>query len=80
MPVIDNKGTTHKVRQEISRRCIDSSLLSVLVVGGTVHLTGTISKLKTHPDIDLRKEQEQITHLLHLHCGVKDVVWEAVIK
>jgi hypothetical protein len=72
----EDKEAVKKVRSQIGRRYVDASLLTVNVVGGVVHLTGVIAKLRTHPDIELREEMERISHILRQQPGIRDVVWD----
>ena len=67
---------TRMVRGQIARRYIDASLLDVRVSHGIVHLTGVLRVLRTHADMDLKKEMETISVVLRTKSGVRDVVWE----
>ncbi len=80
MTTIDNKETTRRVRAEVARRNIDSTMLNVSVLGTTVHFIGFISKLRSHEEVDLKEEMEAITHLVQMHCGVREVVWETKVR
>jgi len=71
---------TKMVRSTIGRRYIDSSLLDIRVMHGVVRLTGVIRPLRTHADMDLRKEMEVITTILRQKAGIRDVVWDVSIR
>lgn len=72
----DNKDMVRKVRAQIARRYVDTSLLNVSVVGGSVYLSGVIAILRTNPGIDLRAEMLQITQILRSISGIRDVTWD----
>ena len=76
----ENADATRKVRAEITRRYIDSSLLDVRVIGGVVNLTGVIRKLRTHPHVDLKTEMEHISHILKQKPGIREVVWNVTLR
>ena len=76
MATHDNKGDTRKVRAQISRRYVDTSMLNVSVHGGNVHLSGIIATLRTHPNVDLRAEMAQISVILRTVPGIREVVWD----
>jgi hypothetical protein len=71
---------TRRIRGQIGRRYIDSSLLNVNVVGNVVHLTGVIRPLRTYPNVDLREEMEHISKILKQSCGMREVVWEVTLR
>jgi osmotically-inducible protein OsmY len=79
MPAYDAEAT-RRVRAELTRRYIDSSMIDVRVIGGVVHLTGIIRHLRTHRGIDLNLEMDHITHILRQRPGIRDVVWEVTIR
>lgn len=72
----NNKEETRKVRSQIARRYVDSSMLSVSVIGGNVHLTGVLGTLRSHPGVDLKGEMQQISQILRTLPGIRDVVWD----
>lgn len=72
----DAKEATRKVRAQIARRYVDSSMMSVSVIGGSVHITGVISVLRSHPNLDLAGEMAQISTILRSIPGIRDVVWD----
>ena len=72
----EDASLTKMVRSQIARRYIDSSLLDIRVSHGLVTLRGVIRALRTHPDIDLRKEMETISTILRQKAGIRDVVWD----
>ena len=69
-----------KVRAQLTRRYIDTSNLNVTISGGNVHLSGAIRKLRAHPHVDLHHEMDQITMLLKLIPGVREVVWDVALR
>jgi len=72
----EQKELVKKVRAQISRRYIDTSLLNVAVNGASVHLTGVIKVLRTHPNVELPAEMEKISTILRTIPGIRDVVWD----
>jgi hypothetical protein len=76
----ENAGATRAARAEVTRRFVDSSMLEIRVIGNTAYLTGVISTLRTHPDIDLKHEMDIISHNLRGRAGIRDVVWEATMR
>ena len=79
MPV-DDTGTLKMVRGQLARRYVDSTRLDVRVSYGTVYVTGWISKLKLHPEIDLKQEIEAIGTILRSKPGVGNIIWDARIR
>ena len=73
---VEAKDLVKKIRGQIARRYIDSSMVNISVVGGTVYLTGVLHKLRTAPDVDLKAEMEQIGKILRTVPGVRDVIWD----
>jgi hypothetical protein len=51
-------------------------MLDIRVSHGVVHLTGVIRALRTHKDMDLKKEMDVISTILRGKSGIRDVVWE----
>ena len=76
----DNKELQKKVRGQIARRYVDASMVNVTCVGGTVHLTGVLKSLRTHSTINLKDEMENISKLLRTIPGVRDIVWDVVLR
>ena len=76
----DNKEMQKKVRGQIARRYVDASLVNVNCVGGTVHLTGVLRSLRTHNTINLKDEMENISKLLRTLPGVREIVWDVVLR
>ena len=72
----EDASLTKMVRGQIARRYIDSSLLDIRVSHGLVTLRGVVRTLRTHPDIDLKKEMETISIILRQKAGIRDVVWD----
>lgn len=77
---VENKEMQKKVRGQIARRFVDASMVNVNCVGGTVHLTGVLKSIRTHGDINLKEEMENISKLLRSMSGVRDVVWDVVLR
>jgi hypothetical protein len=76
MAGVEDAGHTRMVRGQIARRYVDTSMLDVRVSHGIVHLTGVIRALRTHKDMDLKKEMDVISTILKGKSGIRDVVWE----
>ncbi len=69
-----------RVRSQIVRRNVDISLLNINVIGGFVHLTGVLAKMRTHPEVDLQSEMETISQILRQMSGIRDVVWNVSLR
>ena len=69
-----------KVRAQLARRYIDTSNVNVTISGGNVHLSGAIRKLRAHPQVDLHQEMDQITQILKLIPGIREVVWDVALR
>lgn len=72
----ENKEAVKRVRGQINRRYIDSTLLNINVVGGTVYLTGVIRTLRTHPNVELSEEMDHISKILRTVPGIREIVWD----
>jgi hypothetical protein len=72
----EDASLTKLVRSQIARRYIDASLLDIRVSHGLVTLRGVIRVLRSHPDIDLKKEMETISVILRQKAGIRDVIWD----
>ena len=72
----DNKESTRKVRAQIARRYVDSSMLTISVIGGNVHFSGVIGILRSHPNVELKAEMLQISQILRTIPGIRDVTWD----
>ena len=79
MPAID-VDATRAVRAQITRRYVDSTQLDVRVMHGVVYLRGELRLLKSHPDISLEHEKEVIAHSLRGRNGIREVIWEAILR
>ena len=77
MPAED-KEMTKRVRGQIARRYVDASLVSVTCIGGVVHLTGVLKTLRSHQNVNMKEEMENIGKLLRTISGVREVVWDVV--
>ena len=76
MAGVDDAAHTRLVRGQIARRYVDTSMLDIRVSHGVVHLTGVIRALRTHKDMDMKKEMDLISTILRGKHGIRDVVWE----
>jgi len=76
----ENSPATRIARAEITRRNIDSSMLEVRVLGSVCYMSGVVGNLRTHPDLNIKKEMEIITHSLRGKSGIRDVVWDCTIR
>ncbi len=76
----DNKEVGKRVRAQIARRYVDSSLLSITIFGSSVRFTGVLGTLRSHPYVDLKSEMEQISTILRTIPGVRDVSWDVSLK
>lgn len=79
MPANDAEAV-RRVRAEIGRRYVDSSMVEVRVVGGIVHLTGILRPLRGHPDVDLKLEMDHIADILRQRPGIREVLWEVSVR
>ena len=79
MPAID-VDATRAVRAQITRRYVDASQLDVRVMHGVVYLRGELGHLQSHPEISLEHEKEVIAHSLRGRNGIREVIWEAVLR
>lgn len=80
MSTHDNKELAKRVRSQLARRYVDTSLLSVTVYGNAVRFNGVIGVLRSHPNTDLKVEMEQISTILRTIPGVRDVTWDVSHK
>jgi len=76
----ENKELQKKIRGQIARRYVDASMVNVNCVGGTVHLTGVLKSIRTNAGINLKEEMENISKLLRSMPGVREVVWDVVLR
>lgn len=77
---LENAAAARMIRHEIARHSFDSSRLEVHVMHGVVYLQGMVSRLRSHPEIDLTHEMELLTHILRQKPGVREVVCEVNIR
>ena len=77
---VDTMNLTKLVRSQIARRAVDTSLLSVNVVGGVVHLIGVLRPIRGNPNIDLKEEMNHITSILRQKAGIREVVWDVSLR
>lgn len=73
---VEAKDLVKRVRGQIARRYVDSSMINISIVGGSVYLTGVLHKLRTAQEVDLKSEMEQISKILRTIPGVRDVIWD----
>jgi hypothetical protein len=76
----ENKELVRKIRGQIARRYVDSSMLNVHCVGGSVHLSGVLRIIRTHANVNLKEEMETISTILRTVPGVRDVVWDVTLR
>jgi hypothetical protein len=76
----ETKEAQRKVRAQIARRYIDSSMLNISVHGASVHLVGSIKVLRTHPNVDLKSEMDTISQILRTVPGIREVVWDVSLR
>jgi len=76
---LENAGLTKIVRAQIARRSIDTSLLSINVIGGVVHLIGVLRPVRGNPNIDLTEEMNHISTILR-QKGAREVVWDVSLR
>ena len=77
---VENKDLVKKVRGQIARRYVDASMVNVNCVGGTVYLTGVLKTLRTHANIELKEEMENINKVLRAVPGVREVIWDVNLR
>ncbi|MGC8669419.1 MAG: hypothetical protein ACP5VE_15035 [Chthonomonadales bacterium] len=77
---MEDAHQTRMVQRELTRRSVDTSKVDVRVVHGVCYLRGTMSKLHSHPEVDLEHEAEIIRKVLRQHVGIRDVVWEVEMR
>jgi len=77
---LDNKEMAKKIRGQIARRYVDASAVNISCVGGSVYLTGVLRSIRTHGDINLKEEMENISKLLRAIPGVRDVHWDVNLR
>lgn len=73
---LEDASLTRAVQRELCRRYVDMTMVDIRVIHGVCYLRGTMSKLRSHPEVDLEHESEVIRKILRAHQGVRDVVWE----
>jgi osmotically-inducible protein OsmY len=76
MSASESKETVRKVRAQLARRYVDTSMVNVSVYGGSVHLVGIIKPLRSHANVDLKSEMDTISQILRTIPGVREVVWD----
>ena len=76
MAGLEDAAHTKMVRGQIARRYVDTTQLDIRVSHGIVRLTGVIRALRTHKDMDMKKEMELISTVLKGKSGIREVVWD----
>jgi hypothetical protein len=76
----ENAPATRAARAEITRRLVDCTMLEVRVMGSVAYITGVISTLRAHPEVDLKHEMDVISHNLRGRAGIRDVIWDATVR
>jgi osmotically-inducible protein OsmY len=77
---VEDAEMTRMVRREVSRRYVDTSKLDVRVMHGVVYLRGTISSLRSHPDVDVSEEIQIIERIIRQRPGIRDVINEMELE
>jgi hypothetical protein len=67
---------TRMVQRELNRRYVDSSRLDVRVIHGIVYMRGSMTRLRTHPEVDLEHECDIIRKILRQKPGIREIIWE----
>ncbi len=69
-------GYTRMVQRELNRRYVDTSRVDVRVIHGVCYMRGQITRLRTHPEVDLEQESEIIRKILRQKPGIRELIWE----
>ena len=77
---VEDALQTRMVQRTLFRRYVDASRVDVRVTHGVCYLRGFISKLRTHPQVDLEQEAEVIRKILRQKPGIREVIWEVVLR
>ncbi|MBM3495458.1 MAG: hypothetical protein FJX72_14220 [Armatimonadetes bacterium] len=67
---------TRMVHRELNRRYVDSSRLEVRVIHGIVYMRGMMTRLRTHPEVDLEHESDIIRKIIRQKQGIREIIWE----
>ena len=73
---LEDAYQTRQVQHELTRRNVDMSEVDVRVIHGICYLRGTMTKFRSHPEVDLDHEAEVIRKVIRGLRGIRDVVWE----
>ena len=73
-------AVVRNVRRELSRRPIESVRIDVQSINGHVTLTGTMTKLRNQPGVNLEGEVETVTKIIMRDRGVKDVTSQVRLR
>jgi osmotically-inducible protein OsmY len=73
---LEDAYQTRAVKHELTRRNVDLSGVDVRVFHGVCYISGTMSKFRSHPEVDLDHEAEVIRKVIRGIRGIRDVVWE----
>ena len=77
---LEDARQTRMIQHELCRRYVDCSRVDVRVIHGVCYLSGQMSKLRTHPEVDLNHEAEIIRKTVRQMQGIRDVVWDVYAK
>lgn len=72
-------AATKLVRQEFSKRNIDTTRADLRVTHGVVYIRGSVAVIKGGPT-DLRAEVETIAKVLRSRQGIRDVIVDCTIR
>jgi len=73
---VEDARQTRAIQHELCRRSVDLSQVDVRVIHGVVYMRGIMTRLRSHPEIDLDHEADVIRKIIRRHPGIRDVVWE----
>ena len=73
---LEDAYQTRQVKHELTRRNVDMSEVEVRVIHGVCYMQGTMTKFRSHPEVDLDHEAEVIRKVIRGIHGIRDVVWE----
>jgi hypothetical protein len=72
-------AATKMVRQEFSKRNLDTTRADLRCTHGVVYIRGSVGFIKGGPT-DVRKEIETIAKVLRTKAGIKDVVIDCTMR
>ncbi len=73
---LEDKRTRRLVEREISKRSLDSSLLTVSCINEVVYLGGVVKRLRgtLGRGVDVQREMDKLAEAIEGMSGVRDVV------